>query len=455
MPLEATMIVLDNSEWMRNGDYTPTRLEAQRDAVNLIFSSKTQSNPENTVGLMTMAGKGPEVLVTLTSDMGKILSATYNIKVGGKANLTTGIQVAQLALKHRQNKNQRQRIIVFVGSPINADEKALSKLAKKTKKNNVAVDIINFGEEAENTSKLEAFIQAINSSDNSHLVTIPPGPYILSERLISSPIISGEDGIPAGFTSGAGSGFEFGVDPNLDPELALALRISLEEEKARQEAEAAKAATANAPETESTSMAVDSNEQEHGTVSAGQDHTGDIEMEMTEEEQIARAIELSKETSSGQQQQQSNDYINVMQDPQFMNSVLGGLPGVNPADPMIQNALAGVSLKDYKTVKVALTKFYGIGMNVSARICAKLSIHDTCKMQELTENQLNQLSAVLSDMTLGADLKRQVKSHIMHHRHIGSYKGKRHAMSYPVRGQRTQTNAKTAKRLNARFINQK
>jgi 26S proteasome regulatory subunit N10 len=109
---------LDNSEWMRNGDYTPTRLEAQNDAVNLIFSSKTQSNPENTVGVMTMAGKGyvlqllnnnvcpaaliglrnfsPEVLVTLTSDIGKILTALHNTKIGGKANLMTGIQIAQV-----------------------------------------------------------------------------------------------------------------------------------------------------------------------------------------------------------------------------------------------------------------------------------------------------------------------------------------------------------------------
>jgi hypothetical protein len=48
---------LDNSEWMRNGDYTPTRIGAQNDAVNLLFRIKTQSNPENTVGLMTLAGK--------------------------------------------------------------------------------------------------------------------------------------------------------------------------------------------------------------------------------------------------------------------------------------------------------------------------------------------------------------------------------------------------------------
>jgi 26S proteasome regulatory subunit N10 len=58
MPLEATMMIIDNSDYMLNGDYQPTRFEAQSDAVNTIFQTKTDSNPENTVGLMTMAGKG-------------------------------------------------------------------------------------------------------------------------------------------------------------------------------------------------------------------------------------------------------------------------------------------------------------------------------------------------------------------------------------------------------------
>lgn len=48
---------IDNSEWMRNGDYAPSRFEAQSDAVNLLFSAKTQSNPENMVGLISMGGK--------------------------------------------------------------------------------------------------------------------------------------------------------------------------------------------------------------------------------------------------------------------------------------------------------------------------------------------------------------------------------------------------------------
>lgn len=126
----------------------------------------------------------------------------------------------QLALKHRQNRNQHQRIIVFVASPLETDEKTLVKLAKKLKKNNVAVDIINFGEEAENTSRLEAFINNVNNNDNSHLVTIPPGPHILSDMLISTPIVQGEEGA-SNFAGSGGGDFEFGVDPSLDPELAL------------------------------------------------------------------------------------------------------------------------------------------------------------------------------------------------------------------------------------------
>ena len=48
---------IDNSEFMRNGDFTPSRFSAQSDAVSVIFGAKTQSNPENTVGVMSMAGK--------------------------------------------------------------------------------------------------------------------------------------------------------------------------------------------------------------------------------------------------------------------------------------------------------------------------------------------------------------------------------------------------------------
>ncbi|EEQ39377.1 putative 26S proteasome regulatory subunit [Clavispora lusitaniae] len=236
MVLEATMIAIDNSEYMRNGDYLTTRYDAQLTATEFIFQNKVNSNPENTVGLLSYGDNGPQVLSTLTTDFGKILSGAHGTKIGGENHFSSGIQVAALALKHRQNKVQNQRIIAFVGSPIKESEKELEKLAKKMKKNNVAVDIINFGEEEVNTAKLEKFHAAVNNHDNSHLVTVPPGPRLLYEVIASSPILMEE-----GFEMGESGDFfgMGGMDANMDPDLALALRLSLEEEKLRQEREAA------------------------------------------------------------------------------------------------------------------------------------------------------------------------------------------------------------------------
>ncbi|CAM9855678.1 unnamed protein product [Heterosigma akashiwo] len=230
MGLESTMICLDNSEWMRNGDYTPTRMEAQHDAANLISGAKTQANPESTVGVLTMAGNRCELLVSPTDDMSKILNSLHNVPLKGALNFCAAVQVAQLALKHRRNKHGGQRIIVFVGSPVQDEQRPMVKAAKLLKKNNVACDIVSMGELDENQEKLQAFIEACNSNDNSHLITIPAG-VLPSDVLISSPIIQERPG------GGGGGGGD--VDPNMDPELAMALRVSMEEERARQERAAA------------------------------------------------------------------------------------------------------------------------------------------------------------------------------------------------------------------------
>ena len=90
------------------------------------------------------------------------------------------------------------------------------------------VDVINFGEELINAKKLETLIAALNGKDGegSHLITVPSETR-LSEVLASSPIMAGSGG-------GAATGsYEFGVDPNDDPELAMVLRVSMEEERSR------------------------------------------------------------------------------------------------------------------------------------------------------------------------------------------------------------------------------
>jgi hypothetical protein len=116
----------------------------------------------------------PEVLVTPTQDVGKILTALHATKLAGSVDLVTAIQVAQLALKHRQNKNLRQRIIAFVGSPLDesVDEKNLVKLGKKLKKNNVALDVVSFGEHDLNEVRLKALVDAVQSGENRYSTSI-------------------------------------------------------------------------------------------------------------------------------------------------------------------------------------------------------------------------------------------------------------------------------------------
>ncbi|KAI1770896.1 hypothetical protein F4818DRAFT_224956 [Hypoxylon cercidicola] len=240
MPLQAVMIIVDNSESSRNGDYQPSRFDAQADAINIVFESITQSNPESSVGLMSMGGKGPEVLSTLTTERGKLLDGLHRTKkkISGSSHLATGIQIASLALKHRQNKSQRQRIIVFVCSPVADDEKKLVSLAKKMKKGNIDIDFVLFGDldEDDVQKKLEAFNNTVKTNENSHLVVIPPSGKLLSDQLITTPILLGEGaaGSGGGMAEAGGDFGGFDFDPSADPELALALRMSMDEENARQ-----------------------------------------------------------------------------------------------------------------------------------------------------------------------------------------------------------------------------
>ena len=118
------------------------------------------------------------------------------------------------------------------------------------------IDIINFAN-PDNVPKLKALVDAANNSDASHFLDVPIGVSMITDVLFTSPILHGDDagamagagGMPADGSGGmvtdvAGGGpgavgggqyAEFGgINPDMDPELAMALKVSMEEERARQ-----------------------------------------------------------------------------------------------------------------------------------------------------------------------------------------------------------------------------
>lgn len=156
------------------------------------------------------------------------------------------------------------------------------------KKNNISVDFIIFGDlDEENTRKLEKFNEVVKSSEGCHLAIIPPGPSLLSDHIASSPIVGHDGPIPGGDDIGGGADdFEFGVDPNVDPDLAMALQMSVQDEKARQEKatkdkdkekekEKEQAALESVPEETEAQPLLDQTGEPSGSGSAGKEDKGD------------------------------------------------------------------------------------------------------------------------------------------------------------------------------------
>jgi len=112
------VVIMDNSEYNRNGDFPPSRWESQQDAANNIIQHKLSSNPENTIGLMSMAGARVDTCLTQTSNDQEIMSVMSQIPINGYSQFFAAVKVAQLSLKHRKNKTQRMRIMAFCGHPL-------------------------------------------------------------------------------------------------------------------------------------------------------------------------------------------------------------------------------------------------------------------------------------------------------------------------------------------------
>ncbi|MBL4590173.1 MAG: 30S ribosomal protein S13, partial [Alphaproteobacteria bacterium] len=105
--------------------------------------------------------------------------------------------------------------------------------------------------------------------------------------------------------------------------------------------------------------------------------------------------------------------------------------------------IAGVNVPDNKVVEIALTYIHGIGRVTATNICVKHNIDVTCRMKDLTEEELNLIrSEIDSDIYLiEGNLRREVSMNIKRLMDMGCLRGLRHRRGLPVRGQNTKNNA--------------
>ena len=109
--------------------------------------------------------------------------------------------------------------------------------------------------------------------------------------------------------------------------------------------------------------------------------------------------------------------------------------------------IAGVDIPRDKRVDIALRYIYGIGPSNSKLILAKANIDPSIRAKDLTEQQISQIVHAIQDgkYVIEGDLRREIGMNLKRLQGIKSYRGIRHLRGLPVRGQRTQTNARTRK----------
>lgn len=109
--------------------------------------------------------------------------------------------------------------------------------------------------------------------------------------------------------------------------------------------------------------------------------------------------------------------------------------------------LQGHVIPDKKAIWIGLTMVFGIGLPKSRTILNNLSIPLEKKVRDLTEEEQKAISDVLKEMIIENDLRREIASSIKRLKEVKCYRGMRHNLGLPVRGQRTIRHAKTAKKL--------
>jgi small subunit ribosomal protein S13 len=117
--------------------------------------------------------------------------------------------------------------------------------------------------------------------------------------------------------------------------------------------------------------------------------------------------------------------------------------------------IAGVDLPKHKRGEIGLTYIYGIGRSTAQRILTEAGVSFDTKVEEWNDEQLNKIRGVINEIKVEGSLRSEVQLNIKRLVDINSYRGQRHRLGLPVRGQRTRTNCRTRKGRRKTVANKK
>ena len=117
--------------------------------------------------------------------------------------------------------------------------------------------------------------------------------------------------------------------------------------------------------------------------------------------------------------------------------------------------IAGIDLPKNKRGEIGLTYIYGIGRNLSRQILQKANIHYDKKVSEWNDDELAVLRGIINDLKVEGALRSEVQMNIKRLMDIGCYRGIRHRIGLPLRGQSTKNNARTRKGRKKTVANKK
>ncbi|MNC86950.1 30S ribosomal protein S13 [compost metagenome] len=107
--------------------------------------------------------------------------------------------------------------------------------------------------------------------------------------------------------------------------------------------------------------------------------------------------------------------------------------------------IGGVNIPNHQHAEIALTAILGIGRSRARAICSAAGVAITTKIKDLSDTQMDKLREQVAKFPIEGDLRREVSMNIKRLIDLGTWRGKRHRLGLPVRGQRTRTNARTRK----------